>query len=1014
MSIMINNSFLNETGKQTQKNLVNASTALPDLFNTVNFDKLRSSFMPNFISEKEPILRVAYLIVLSIATGLGNLLVLVAVLKFPSLRRATNSMLGSLALSDFLVGTVTVPLYIAWTTQPGIFDRSSFMCALVLESCLVVVTASQVSLLLLSVEQYLAVCHPFRHRDLLLGCPRLHALGVALTWTASLFTAAVFLLAFNKDRHVACSYYNVFDEMFLFIASIFGVFVPFAMIIYFNVRVLCVVKESEKRISFAIRGDDQCPILRRRERSDHGSFSISISKTESSSSDQMQKLGFGKGTYHRLEVVSQGEGELPPVTDCDQTDLTNRSLRDKSSPKAEHPITSAVSHDASHDFVETPEDNVFSDNRCVFSLTTEPHYQKRVYCDCNSDQIKDTQIDDEYLLLSVPRLQKDKTILADEKMAPSATDKVLALKCKRCELNIYEREHISVDGRMQLLNKWSGLSDKNCRQRGNEFLHMNRRHSDTTLVAASSRGGFTTQMSKSTSALEAKCSDARSTLSTTHQNMLVHRKSSYEACLVANSLQTLDKSLSQGSALQVLEAKHRQLSGISSPDGYVQISGCKTSKLNTSLDFRQTVSVPCFLKAGSMNEISCIPTLPDTLLNENLSGSKAIEASASCTFCKSCAKDMDSSKRDWSQRKEGPRSTQDIWRIPYNQNNNRITRCISNYLDCHTSVSSDRAKFDLHPAVIKNLRRKHVKGDKYFLESEPHSIHLCAFQNNNNLLQGQDACFAEANSKNSFFYLGEIRDKSFCELRRLRPNTIMSNTSDKGKSFCARYDYTRASDNEYRGNNNIDTSVTGVTFSQCAIAEENKTELPLFVYENEAKVSIDSGISVNVAPVTEHDIVEKMDSGDRDATAETNDTANRRDSSMSKGKRANIVCNEDGVSLRGKKSTGQLTSGSSTSRHLRVKKRSRSLSVTSVGVSRKVQWMVALVCATFILAWFPFFAAMLANVFCDTCALTYFLNAAIMVAFSKSMANPIVYALCHVAFRRAYSKVFSALGFPCC
>ena len=285
----------NLSGEQVPLSSNSSGSSLLRVLHSPNFDDMNASFMSNFISEQEPVLRLAYLVVLSVATGMGNLLVLVAVLKFPSLRRPTNAMLGSLALSDFLVGTITVPLYTAWTTRPGIFDRSAVMCGLVLLSCLMMVTASQVSLLLLSVEQFLAVCHPFRHRNLLIGCPRLHTLGILFAWAASFLTAAVSLLAYDKKPAVACNYYSVFDETFLFVASICGVFFPFALIIYFNVRVLCAVKKNEKKMTFAYRGDDHCPILRKKGRAERSSYSFSSSKTDGSYYDPNHRSDNFKG-----------------------------------------------------------------------------------------------------------------------------------------------------------------------------------------------------------------------------------------------------------------------------------------------------------------------------------------------------------------------------------------------------------------------------------------------------------------------------------------------------------------------------------------------------------------------------------------------------------------------------------------------------------------------------------------------------------------------------------------------
>ncbi|KAK0050668.1 adenosine receptor A2b [Biomphalaria pfeifferi] len=213
----------------------------------------KDDYYLDLLHSKETIIRLVYLIIVSVGAVSGNMLVFVAILKFRSLRRATNVMLGSLAFADFLVGTVTVPLYILWMTSPGIFDSSMFMCGLVLLSCLLVVTASQISLLIMSVEQYFAVCHPFLHRNTLIHHNRLHTAAVTSTWVVSFLTTALSFLAFNT-KAVACSYYGVFDKTFLFIASIFGVICPFVVIISLNIKVVCAVKAHDKRRQSLLSG----------------------------------------------------------------------------------------------------------------------------------------------------------------------------------------------------------------------------------------------------------------------------------------------------------------------------------------------------------------------------------------------------------------------------------------------------------------------------------------------------------------------------------------------------------------------------------------------------------------------------------------------------------------------------------------------------------------------------------------------------------------------------------------
>ena len=61
----------------------------------------------DFLLPQESVFRLLYLVLVSAAAVFGNLLVLVALVRFPSLRRAANLMLASLAMADLLVGSVT-------------------------------------------------------------------------------------------------------------------------------------------------------------------------------------------------------------------------------------------------------------------------------------------------------------------------------------------------------------------------------------------------------------------------------------------------------------------------------------------------------------------------------------------------------------------------------------------------------------------------------------------------------------------------------------------------------------------------------------------------------------------------------------------------------------------------------------------------------------------------------------------------------------------------------------------
>ena len=898
----------NHTSDQPSLNASRNDSSLPDLINSVKFDDIGASFMSNFISDQEHILRVAYLVVLSIATGLGNLLVLVAVLKFPSLRRHTNAMLGSLALSDFLVGTVTVPLYTAWTTRPGIFDRSAFMCGLVLLSCLLVVTASQVSLLMLSVEQYLAVCHPFRHRNLLIGCPRLHSFGVGFAWASSFLTAAVSLLAYDKKPSVACNYYSVFDENFLFVASIFGVFFPFALIIYFNVRVLCVVKKNEKRMTFAFRGDDHCPILRKKGRVERGSVSFTSSRTDPSGYDPTHRLSIYKGTDNivgLLEITDKNDQR------SDDERTPSKMSGNKSCVEESRSKLNAIFQDKEHDVHTNAEDS-------------HPFYGG------STGYLHDIQ--------SCTRLQGERKSVSEQIVKDVTTANGAELRTSLSDHNL----NLHGDSDLTVVKKIAGVANIQDLDRNDE------NHKDLSALDCQSRKS----QNLASGSQKRNGTDSIDTLSPPRRWSI-----------------TLDGRNSHDSFQPSRMNCRHSLSALSS-----------VSRFNQNTDLETALYL-------QREESQISPSSTDG----NTTPLKRLRKNAHFLHIGvSKSKTMDNGFQTAHSL-----STSDILFTPSEQKlDHKSIRSFQDISDTYVSSEKDFAPLcDIRgndettaEGLFKNDAPKtnNLSLD-CFTATDGQHCNCCSNQKNNipraNILRCRSIGHIESDLSDTYTLMNVLEKVGSGELHSIRdqripdtfgPNSPLLNKRQKDRSF---------------------------------------NDITVYIDDYDAEMSADSGISVTNSPVT---INTDGDGKISDDTVFIELKRTSLDGDIQEQE-------EEEEEARAGKTRGQtigclpFLSVRESFRKFRVRRASRSLSFSSVGVSRKVRWMVALVCATFILAWFPFFAVILANTFCDSCTLTYFLNAAIMVAFSKSMANPVVYALCHVAFRRAYGKVFKALGFkPCC
>lgn len=123
---------------------------------------LSSSWVPSFffmMSDSEKMIYTALEVVIAVACCVGNVLVIWAVCSCRALHNTTFCFVVSLAVADFLVGAVAVPLAVV---VDGRVETSFHSCLFI--SCVVIVLtqASVHSLLAIAVDRYLRVYKPYR------------------------------------------------------------------------------------------------------------------------------------------------------------------------------------------------------------------------------------------------------------------------------------------------------------------------------------------------------------------------------------------------------------------------------------------------------------------------------------------------------------------------------------------------------------------------------------------------------------------------------------------------------------------------------------------------------------------------------------------------------------------------------------------------------------------------------------------------------------------------------------
>ncbi|XP_068185948.1 trace amine-associated receptor 13c-like [Antennarius striatus] len=139
---------------------------------------------------------------ISVLTVALNLLVIISISHFKQLHTPTNLLLLSLAVSDFFVGLLFMPIKILQTG--GCWLLGSVICR-VFRYCSFILTSSSVgNMVLISVDRYVAICDPLCYSSKV--TVKRVQLCVGLCWAFSVFYNGVILIDFLKqtDGHNSC------------------------------------------------------------------------------------------------------------------------------------------------------------------------------------------------------------------------------------------------------------------------------------------------------------------------------------------------------------------------------------------------------------------------------------------------------------------------------------------------------------------------------------------------------------------------------------------------------------------------------------------------------------------------------------------------------------------------------------------------------------------------------------------------------------------------------------------
>ena len=121
--------------------------------------------------------------ILTIGCIMGNTLVIVAVLVVAKLKTPSNYLIVSLAVSDWLVGIIVMPLSIIYELT-GRWTLGAKACNMWVTFDVMLCTASILNLMMISIDRYLVITRPFRYSQK--RTAKLMMMYIGIAWSVSL------------------------------------------------------------------------------------------------------------------------------------------------------------------------------------------------------------------------------------------------------------------------------------------------------------------------------------------------------------------------------------------------------------------------------------------------------------------------------------------------------------------------------------------------------------------------------------------------------------------------------------------------------------------------------------------------------------------------------------------------------------------------------------------------------------------------------------------------------------
>ncbi|VDK49941.1 unnamed protein product [Anisakis simplex] len=186
------------------------------------------------------------LIVIPTVTILGNLLVIVSILRFKTLHSAINFLILGLAVADLLVALFVMPYAVYIYVEGGYWFLGPLMCDIYSASDVACSTASILLLSVISFDRYRAVSRPIQYSRQSQNVQRVVYILIAI-WLISLILACPIVLGANNRPSDADPYEcRLYNPDFTIGSSIISFVIPCFIILFVYVRIIVALRAREK------------------------------------------------------------------------------------------------------------------------------------------------------------------------------------------------------------------------------------------------------------------------------------------------------------------------------------------------------------------------------------------------------------------------------------------------------------------------------------------------------------------------------------------------------------------------------------------------------------------------------------------------------------------------------------------------------------------------------------------------------------------------------------------------